>query len=120
MAEFERIRVEEAGDVTIVRFRDRRFGGIIEIEKLGQEFYQLIEGGKRRKVMIDFTSVELFSSAGFGKLLVLNAKLKTCNGMLRLFNIPPHILEVFHVCKLDQIFDIRKDEADALSGFYVG
>jgi anti-sigma B factor antagonist len=120
MVPFERIKVEEVGDVTIVRFRDRRLGNILEIEKLGQEFYKVIEGGKRRQVLIDFTGVEFFSSAGFGKLLSLNAKLKAVGGTLRLFNIPPGVLEVFHICKLEQIFDIRKDEADALSGFYVG
>jgi anti-anti-sigma regulatory factor len=47
----------------------------------------------------------------------LNGKVKACGGMLRLCGICPTVLDVFHVCKLDTIFDIRHDEADALPRF---
>jgi anti-sigma B factor antagonist len=117
MAEFERLKLDEVSDVTVVRFCDHRFIDGLEIEKLGQELYQLAEGGNRRKVLIDFSNVELFSSAGFGKLISLNGKLRANGGVLRLCNVPPHLSSVFRMCKLDRVFDIRKDESDGLMAF---
>jgi anti-sigma B factor antagonist len=117
MSQFQRLRLDEVSDVTIVRFLEHRFIDGLEIENLGQELYQLVEGGKRRKLLLDFGAVELFSSAGFGKLISLNGKVRANNGVLRLCNVPPHLADVFRVCRLDRIFDIRKDESDALMAF---
>lgn len=117
MAKYQRLQLEDTGDITVVRFVEHRYIDGMEIEKLGEELYRLLEGGKRRKLVLDFSGVELFSSAGFGKLISLNARLKANNGTLRLCNIPPHIHDVFRICKLDRIFDVREDQADAMMAF---
>jgi len=38
-------------------------------------------------------------------------------GVLKLSNIRAEIYEVFAITKLNRLFDIRKDEADALAAF---
>ena len=65
----------------------------------------------------DLSLVEHTSSAIFGKLIHLNAKVKARGGRIWLCSIQPAVLEVIHTCKLDSIFDIRQDEADALPRF---
>jgi anti-sigma B factor antagonist len=119
MAEFQQLEVSEIDEVTVVRFRAKRFIELAEIEKLGHELYKLVEEKKCDRLVIDFSGVDLFSSAGFGKLISVHAKMKANKGVLKLCNISEHIRDVFHICKLDRIFEIHEDEADALSGFSV-
>jgi anti-sigma B factor antagonist len=39
------------------------------------------------------------------------------SGQLKLSNIRPEIYEVFAITKLNKLFDIKDDEADALAAF---
>jgi anti-sigma B factor antagonist len=118
MAEYQRLILEETGEITIVRLCQRRYIDSAEIEELGQELYQLVEGPQRKKLLLDFSSVEMLSSAAFGKLISLNGKVRAHDGVLRLCSLSNQLLDVFHVCKLDRIFDIRQDESDELGTFF--
>lgn len=115
MPELRHLTIDEVGEITVVRFRDRRYVDGTEIEDLGRELYRLVEEEDRRKIVLDFSPVELFSSAAFGKLISLNSRVRAKGGALRLCNVPEHIFQVFRICKLDRIFDIRKDQSDALT-----
>jgi anti-sigma B factor antagonist len=117
MAEYHRLKLDETGDITIVRFCQRRYIDSAEIEELGLELYRVVEDGQCKKLVLDFSSVEMFSSAAFGKLISLNGKVRAHNGALRLCNIPKQLFDVFRICKLDRIFDVRQDESDALMAF---
>ncbi len=117
MAAHRRLDVSEVGDVTVVRFRDRRILDETSIQELGQELFQLIEEYGRKKLLLNFSSVEFLSSAALGKLITLDKKVKAHTGKLKLTNIRAEILEVFHITKLHKLFDIRDDEADALASF---
>jgi anti-sigma B factor antagonist len=101
----------------VVRFRDRRISNLLEIEQVGQELYRLVDEGKHKRLVLDFSDVEYLSSALIGKLISLNAKVQARGGSVRLCSIRPEIFEVFHVCKLDRIFSINKDAGDASPSF---
>ena len=47
----------------------------------------------------------------------LNKKMKAKGGTVRMCNIRPDILEVFAITRLDRLFDIKKDEEEALADF---
>ena len=117
MAEYRRLDVNEVGDVTVVRFRDRRIIDDINIQELGQELFRLIEQDNRGKLLLNFSSVEFLSSAALGKLITLDKKVKAHSGLMKLSNIRPEIFEVFAITKLNRLFDILDDEADALAAF---
>ena len=67
--------------------------------------------------MLNFSSVEFLSSAALGKLITLDKKVKVHNSKLKLSNIRPEIYEVFAITKLNKLFDIYDNEADALTAF---
>ncbi len=113
----DHVEVDQIGNVMVVHFRGHHISDLLEIEKLGLELYQLIEERVRPKLLLNFSGVEFFSSAAIGKLISLNGKLKGEGEVLKLCNLPPAILEVFEVCKLDTVFDIRKDQDDAMLSF---
>lgn len=117
MPEYQRIEVNEVGDVTVVRFRDRKIIEDINIHELGQELYQLVDRQHRDKILLNFSSVEFLSSSALGKLITLEKKMKTAGGHMKLSNIRPEIYEVFAITRLNRLFDIRDDEADALAAF---
>jgi anti-sigma B factor antagonist len=117
MATHRRIDVSKLGDVTIVRFMDKKILDEAGILELGAELFGLVEQDNRKSLLLNFFGVEFLSSAALGKLITLDRKVKSHKGRMKMSNIRPEILEVFQITKLNKIFDIRKDEAEALSAF---
>ena len=117
MSVHRRLEVSEVGDVTIVRFVDRKILDETSIQELGTELFGLVEEENRKKLLLNFATVDFLSSAALGKLITLDNKVKAHGGMLKFSNIRPQILEVFKITKLNKKFDIKTDEAAALAAF---
>lgn len=117
MAVHRRLETTEVGDVTVVRFVDRKILDESNIQQLGNELFRLVEEEKRRKLLLNFSNVEFLSSGALGKLITLDKKVKAHEGVLKLSNIRPEIYEVFAITKLNKLFDIKDDEAAALAAF---
>jgi len=117
MAEYRHLDINEVGDVTVVRFRDHKILEDINVQELGQELFQLIEVDNRQKLVLNFFAVEFLTSAALGKLITMDKKVKAHGGVLRLCNIRPEIYEVFEITKLNRLFEIKDEEADALAAF---
>jgi anti-sigma B factor antagonist len=117
MPGLRRVEVNEVGEVTVVHFRDQKIIEDLGIQEMGQELFQLVEGENRKKLVLNFSSVDFLSSAALGKLITLDKKTKARGGSLKLCNIRPEIYEVFAITRLNRLFDIRDDEADALAAF---
>ena len=117
MTAYQCLDITEVGDVTVVRLRNRRITEDIDVQEFGSELYSLVENDKRTKLLLSFSVVEFFSSAAIGKLITLHRKMKAQGGALKLANIRPDIREVFTIFKLNRLFDIKDDEADALAAF---
>jgi anti-sigma B factor antagonist len=117
MAAHRRLEVAEVGDVTVVRFVDRKILDEGNIHEMGQELFALIEEENKKKLLLNFSQVDFLSSAALGKLITLDKKVKAHQGKLRLSNIRPEIYEVFAITKLNKLFDIKDDEGAALTAF---
>src|SRR5262245_49717692 len=117
MAGLRRIDITEKGEVTVVRFVDRKILDEANIQELGVEMFKLVEQDHRKNLLLNFFNVEFLSSAALGKLITLDKKVKANGGRLKLSNIRPEIYEVVAMTKLNKLFDIKDDEADALAAF---
>ncbi len=117
MAGLRRIDVTQKGEVTVVRFVDRKILDEANIQELGVEMFKLVEQEQRKNLLLNFFNVEFLSSTALGKLITLDKKVKANGGRLKLSNIRPEIYEVFAITKLNKLFDIKDDEADALAAF---
>ncbi|MBX7168355.1 MAG: STAS domain-containing protein [Pirellulales bacterium] len=117
MSVHRRLDVSEVGDVAVVHFVDRKILDEQNIQDLGLELFQLVETENRKKILLNFNTVDFLSSAALGKLITLDKKVKAHGGTLKLCNIRPEIYEVFAITKLNKMFDIREDEAEALEAF---
>ncbi|GAB4162013.1 MAG: hypothetical protein Tsb009_39160 [Planctomycetaceae bacterium] len=112
-----RIDLDEVGDVTIVRFVDKRILDETNIQIIGNQLFGLVDEDGRKKIILDFSNVEYLSSAALGKLITLDKKVKGAKGELRLCSIRPDIYEVFAITRLDKLFEIYEDQEKALDGF---
>jgi anti-sigma B factor antagonist len=117
MAQYRRLTMSDVGDVTVVRFVDRKILDELNIQELGQELFQLVEEDNKTRLLLNFQQVEFLSSAALGKLITLDKKVKAHGGKMKFSNIRPEIYEVFAITKLNKLFDIKDDEADALAAF---
>jgi anti-sigma B factor antagonist len=117
MSTIQRMESQEIGDVTVVRFLDPRVTNPMEIEELGRQLYHVLEFKNCSKLVLDFSPVEFLSSATIGKLISLNRKVKLCKSALRLCSLQPQIRDIFRLCNLDRVFDIREDCAAAIASF---
>jgi anti-anti-sigma factor len=106
-----------AGEVTMVRFLDRKIIDAANIQELGDELFSLVEKEQRKNLLLNFANVEFLSSAALNKLIILDKKVKAHTGKMRLCNLKPEIYEVFAITRLNQLFDIKNTEAEALAGF---
>jgi anti-sigma B factor antagonist len=105
-----------AGEVSMVRFLDRKIIDAANIQELGDELFGLVEKEQRSNLLLNFINVEFLSSAALNKLIILDKKVKAHSGQMRLCNLRPEIYEVFAITRLNQLFDIKNTEQEALSG----
>ena len=120
MAVYRRIEVTNlagsAGDVSMVRFLDRKIIDAANIQELGDELFALVEKESRKNLVLNFASVEFLSSAALNKLIILDKKVKAHSGKMLLCNLKPEIYEVFAITRLNQLFNIKNTEQEALAG----
>lgn len=112
-----RVEVSEVGDVTVVRFVDRKILDTANIQELGDELFSLVETDNRKSLLLNFSRVEFLSSAALNKLILLDRSVKKHGGRLKLCSLRPEIQEVFVITRLNQMFDIYEEEPDALAAF---
>ncbi len=117
MSDKRRINVSDVGEVAVVKFVDRKILDEANIQELGRELFELVEKDGRKRIVLNFATVEFLSSAALGKLITLNKKARTHGTELKLSNIRPEIYEVFAITRLNKLFDIKDDQADALAAF---
>jgi anti-sigma B factor antagonist len=117
MATHRHLDISDVGDVTVVRLTDRKVVDEANIQELGQELFHLVEEEKRKNLLLNFSSVGFLSSSALGKLITLDKKVKANGGKLKLTNIRPEIYEVFAITRLNKLFEIKDDEAEALAAF---
>jgi len=110
-----RIEVEHIGDVTVIRFVDRKMVDEESIQALGQQLFRLVEEAGRRQLLVSFKDVDYLASAVLGKLITLHRKLQAAGGRLILCNIGREIHDVFEITRMDQFFTIGEDEAHGLA-----
>jgi len=115
--ETSRLRTKKIGDVHQVEFIDRNILDEANIQQIGEELASIVAAKPKPKLLISFTNVDHLSSAALGTLITINNKVRNAGGQLRLSDIDPQIYEVFVITKLNKLFQIHPNAAEALKSF---
>ncbi len=114
MAHPQHLEVGSHGGVTVATLIDRRVIEDSQILKLGQELSDLITASGGGRLVVNFSAVQFLSSAALGKLIVVHKLAKQHGRRLILTNIQPDIHVLFTTTRLDELFEIQPNEADAI------
>ena len=118
MAVTSRIQVNEADGVQVIRFLDHQlFDERTVREAADQVLGALPNDGRPIRLVLDFTDVNLVSSTLLSKLILLQRRVATSGGKLRLCEMTPMIQQVFRTSNLDRLFTIDRDQRAALESF---
>ena len=107
--------IRAIGDATVVDVR-----GKIEIGDECAALHELIikqlgEGHKR--IILNLADVKYIDSSGLGVLVSAFTTMRKQGGELKLVNLTKNVHDLMQITKLYTIFDIKNDEAAALSSF---
>lgn len=110
-----KVRGEKFGNVVILRA-----SGILHIGKgdiaLRDEFERWLEAGERN-FLLDLEHVKFADSAVFGEIVSMYKRAREKNGIVKLLRPSSKVLDVLNLTKLEEIYDIFKNKAEALSSF---
>jgi anti-anti-sigma factor len=85
------------------------------IENLGVQLRRLVEGGHSR-LLLNLGKIKYMSSDVLGTLAMLHRQMGRANGRLALCALNPTLRKMMRICSLDRVFDIYRNENDALRG----
>jgi anti-sigma B factor antagonist len=108
------LRVRTIEGPAVVRFEDADL--LFEesaVQAVSQQLHCLIEGGHTRLV-VNFTGVGYLSSEVLAILAGLQRQVDPPRGRIQLCGLDPLLRDMVRITHLDRVFDICKDEAEAL------
>jgi len=103
--------------ILTVCFNESRLLDEAKLEQLGADLVKQLNDTTEERVILDFRAVQFMSSSMLGKLVQVQKKCKEFKVHLKLCSISSDILQVFKITKLDKLFEIATDEADARKAF---
>ena len=109
------IVIQKMWDITTVTFQDTRLLEGQQLEAIGKELYRLVDQMDRKKLVLDFTKVQLLSSAMISGLLILNTKSKAIKGSFVICGLRQELMKVFEIMKLVKVLKFAPDEGKALT-----
>ena len=114
-SEESKLQVSVQDGVSMVVLGDEKILDDLSISRIGSELREVIGDSPNPRIILDFRNVINMSSSALGMLITLHKRIRQAEGQLRLCDIQPSISEVFKITRLDEIFDIDSDPAQALA-----
>ncbi|MGA2253727.1 MAG: STAS domain-containing protein [Thermoguttaceae bacterium] len=109
--------LRKQGNVIVIRFGEHRILDEITVKKFGDELFHVAERTDCHNVLLNFFGVVGLSSAMLGIMLMLRKKISQKSGKIKLCQVGPEIMDVFHATKLGQLFEILGSEQQGLKAF---
>jgi anti-anti-sigma factor len=111
------LEIEEVGTVTVVRITGKRLLEEPLVDGVSRSLQRLAGDPGRTQMLLDFSTVESFSSAVLGTLLSLRKTLQAQGGRLALCGLRPELREAFAITGLEGALNLYGTEQEALQSF---
>jgi anti-sigma B factor antagonist len=83
---------------------------------LRDEVRKLLAEGKK-KIVLNLAEVNYIDSSGLGELVSAYTAVKNAGGELKLLSLTSKVRDLLVITKLVTVFDVKDDEASAVSSF---
>lgn len=108
---------EKNMSVSVVELLERRLIDANQIERIGQQIIDLVDGAASPRVVVSFAKVDYLSSTMLNALIAIEKAIKKKKGQLRLANLQPDLQKVFTIMKLHKVMHIHDSTDDAVASF---
>ena len=99
----------------VIEFRQASLMDPIELERMGQNLYHLVDAQDQRRLILDFSRVQYLSSQAIGVLLTLKRKLDALpKSKLVLCGVGPRLEELLKITRLTRVLTIKPTQREAL------
>jgi anti-anti-sigma factor len=99
---------------TVVEFQTHSLMSGMELQRIEQALYKLVEEGANR-LLLDFAQVQYLSSQAIGLVVALRTKTsKAADGKLALCGIGPQLHQLLKITALDRVLSIYKSRREAV------
>jgi anti-sigma B factor antagonist len=118
MAASPRIDVRDVDSVKVLKFHDRQLFDERTVREVADQIAAALPNdGSPIHLILDFSDVGLISSSLLSKLILLQRRVDSTHGKLRLCEMSPVLQSVFRTSNLDRLFSICRDVREALADF---
>jgi len=110
------LKTENQDGVIIARFENSNRFNALNAEPVKEELKSLFKNPNTRLVL-SLEGIEFIDSTGFGVFLSV---MKTANnnyGYFKISNISTDVMELFKLLQLHNVFELYKEEEDAVKSF---
>jgi anti-sigma B factor antagonist len=74
-------------------------------------------GKGQKDILLNLGDVSYLDSSGLGELVTAYTSVKNAGGELKLLNLTKKVQDLLQITKLYTVFDVKDDEASAVSSF---
>jgi anti-sigma B factor antagonist len=120
MPEHSHLLIQDIQDVTLVIINERHVRDALLIQQIGDQLYTLVEEKSARKLVIDFSNVQLLSSAALGVLISLKRLADPLKARVVICCLRKELREVFKIARLEKLFEFYDQQEQGLAAFGVG
>jgi len=114
-----RLFIHPIRDITVVNFNESAILDTVQVQQIGEELYELVDGQARRKLILDFSNVKFLSSSALGVLITLRKKADEIKGQVLLCSLRPDLRKIFKITNLEKLFEFHETEEKALNALGV-
>lgn len=114
MSQEAQLVVTQEQGISIVNFAKPTLMDSYHVSQVEKEMTVLIEKGHLRKIVLDFSVLQMLSSRALGVLLTIRQKLEPLGGKIVICGIDPKLYRVFKITNLQSVFDFYDDRASAI------
>jgi anti-sigma B factor antagonist len=108
-------KVRQIGKVAVVDLSGKITIGAGDVQ-LRESVVELLEKGDRN-ILLNLERVSYMDSAGIGELVACYKRAKERDGVVKLVNPTGKVYDLLQLTKLEEIFDVYRDEKEALVSF---
>jgi anti-anti-sigma factor len=112
------VEMRKTGDVVVVDLSGKLSAGLGD-QILSETIDELLAEGWK-KILLNMSAISFMDSAGVGELVAGLRTAKRFGAEVRLLNASERVHSTLYIARLLPIFEIYKDETEALRGFAEG
>jgi len=106
--------VDRGPDWLFVRLHGPDDGG--DGSELADQLWTVMQQSFTHRLVLELDDLTILRSAVIGQLVMLQKRVQTHGGMLRLCGLSKENQEAIHACRLDRCFPTFQSRADAVMG----